>query len=242
MIFTIPFQLLYYFAKDFYWACTNKTYITLNGVWLYTGEVGAGKTLSMVEHAVFMKRRDKDIQIWANFPCDFADKIWHDFDELYNVPSYTIILCSEAAILANAREWKSFPKGLVELLTQNRKWGSGSTRPPGIRMLIDCQDATMIDNVIRKLTNMIVYCRPYCNFGNGPRFIFQRWFRPAQYYKAEGRRKSCGIYMYVPTDKLRDGYKTYYRVTKNAGPARPALGPEGPRQCETESEGNQIKS
>lgn len=210
----LPFQLLYYMVYDIIWTIKHKKFITLFGVWLYVGEVGSGKTMSMVQQALHYKRRDKNIAVWANFPCEFADHQWTDWSELYSMPSYSIVLVSEAGLLLNNRDWSSFPQGLIELLTQNRKWGESSDRPPGVRMLVDCQDIEMVDKILRRMTNVVVHCSPYWDFGNGPRLIFQKWYRPAQYYRAEGVRKSFSFYGYIATNKLRNGYQTYYKITK----------------------------
>lgn len=209
-----PFMLIYYFFVDLA-TLFGRKYFSLYGVTLYVGEVGSGKTMGMVERALRFKRRDENIIIWSNFYFDGVDYVFSDLSELSNVPSYSIVLISEGSLFANSRDWSNFPVGMVELLTQNRKWGDTSGgRPPGVMLLWDVQDPNMIDTNVRRLTNAVAHCKAYCDFGNGPRLMVQNFYRPASYFdKTDPTRKlrRNGFFFYIATDTLRNVYNSFER-------------------------------
>jgi len=215
-----PFMLLYYLFTDLATAFARKHFV-LYGVTLYVGPVGAGKTMGMVERALRLKRRDENIIIWSNFEFEGVDYVFEDLSELANVPSYSIILISEGALFANARDWRDFPVGVIELLTQNRKWGDTSGgRPPGVMLLWDVQDPHMIDTNVRRLTNQVAYCTAHCDFGNGPRLMLQHFYRPAEYFSRTDptqKLKRTGFFFYMATDGLRRAYNTYQRLHSKKG-------------------------
>ena len=206
--------LLWYIGSDILTAL-RRGYLIMYGVVLYVGEVGSGKTLGMVERALRLKRRDNNIVIWSNFYFRGCDYVYTDLDELKNIPSYSILLLSEGALLANNRDWSRFPAGLLEMLTQNRKWGIGD-RPPGVLMLWDVQDPMMLDTNVRRLTNAVVECKAVCDFGNGPRLMLQRWVRPKEYFSKDDNTKvkTKAWFGYIATDRLRSVYDTYVRINK----------------------------
>lgn len=206
--------MLWYIGADII-AALRRGHLIMYGVALYVGEVGAGKTLGMVERALRLKRRDNNIIIWSNFNFRGVDHVYTDLQELRDVPSYSIVLLSEGALLANNRDWSRFPAGLLEMLTQNRKWGIGS-RPPGVLMLWDVQDPMMLDTNVRRLTNAVVECIPRCDFGNGPRLMLQRWVRPKEYFTKDDNSKvrTKAWFGYVASDRLRCVYDTYVRIDK----------------------------
>lgn len=209
-----PAMLLYYAIKDML-VSARRDYHILYGVSLYVGEVGSGKTMGMVERALRIKSQDTRILLWSNFPFEGADHIFKDLQELVHVPSYTIVLISEGALFANARDWQGFPVGVVEILTQNRKWGDRQDgRPPGVLLLWDVQDPAMIDANVRRLTNWVIHCRAMWNFGNGPRFMWQWWCRPRRYFNRQDpdRVPKHSAYCYVATDRLRRAYDSYHML------------------------------
>lgn len=213
-----PFMIIYYAIADIIRSLKRGT-LDLYGVCLYVGEVGSGKTLGMVERAERLKRRDPKINVWSNFPLSISDHVFSDLRELEDLPSYTIVLLSEGALLANSRDWQSFPAGTVELLTQNRKWGVGEGRPPGVLLMWDVQDPLMIDAQVRRLTNSVAECHAHLNFGNGPRLMTQRWVRPREYFAASNTdrpMKRMGVFAYVATDRLRSLYATHFKVEKKS--------------------------
>lgn len=216
----MPFQLIWYLIKDMYYAIFKRKHQILYGVTLYCGEVGSGKTMSMLQYALFKKQQDPRILLWSNFPFEGVDHVYCDLAEIAKAPSYSIILIAEGSLMANNRDWQTFPREVVELLTQNRKWGSGGDRPPGVKILADVQEPTMLDKVFRHLTNEVVHCRSYADFGNFPRLIVQTFHTPqAYFYSAEGKKKNKGIYLYVATDYLRNVYDTFAIIRQGSAGA-----------------------
>lgn len=212
-IWAWPGLLLWYLVKD-WWVRCWRDYEILYGVALYVGEVGSGKTMGMVERALRLKSRDPRIIVWSNFHFEGCDYVFRDLAELENIPSYSVLLISEGALFANARDWTNFPAGLVEMLTQNRKWGQGEGRPPGVLMLWDVQDPMMIDTNVRRLTNSVIHCKAYCDFGNFPRLMVQWFSSPRKYFNSDDPDKvrKNGFFCYIATDELRRRYNTYQQL------------------------------
>lgn len=83
---SIPF-----FIKDI--IRSDKNVFSGYGFWAFCGLGGSGKTLSIVEYLIRIKKRYPNVLILSNFNCDLADKkitSWKDLLDLTNINTYEI--------------------------------------------------------------------------------------------------------------------------------------------------------
>lgn len=65
------------------------------GFWAFCGLGGSGKTLSIVEYLIRIKKRYPNVLILSNFNCDLADKqitSWKDLLDITNINTYEITM------------------------------------------------------------------------------------------------------------------------------------------------------
>lgn len=204
------FKLFGLVMKDKYNFIKNGRYKRLFGVHMYVGEVGSGKTISAVNEALKLKEQDERIKIYSNFYLKNEDGRIEHWSDMLDVPSYSIIILDEVQNTFSQREWNTFPPQLVQLLTQNRKWGrkkdeNGEVRPPGIRLIMTTQDYENTDIMIRRLCNRVISCNSWFS----GRLIMNRWYSRKEYEKTDEKRRNDGLKALVVDDNLRNQYDTY---------------------------------
>lgn len=200
-------KLMGYVVKDSieYWK--NGKYQRLFGVSMYVGDVGQGKTLSMTYDVLKLKEKDPRIKVYTNFFMEGEDGRIEHWKDMMDVPSYSIICLDEVSNTFNQRNWSNFPSEMIQLLTQNRKFGNdeNGTRPPGIKLLMTTQDYDNTDVFIRRLCNTVIQCSSYFK----GRLIFNRSYKRKEYEKTDEKRRNSGRHSFVATDGLRNSYNTY---------------------------------
>lgn len=193
--------------KDKYNYLKNGKYKRLFGVFMFVGEVGQGKTISAIKHAQKLKEEDDRINIYTNFYMNGENGRIDHWSDMLDVPSYSIIILDEVQNTFSQREWNSFPPQLVQLLTQNRKWGKneGGERPPGIRLIMTTQDYENTDVMLRRLCNKVINCSAWF----GGRLIYNKWYKRKEFEKTDEKRRNEGLKAIVADDELRNSYDTY---------------------------------
>lgn len=89
---------------------------------MYFGVPGSGKTTYAVRLARLYQRRG--IPVYTNFPCSIAYRL--SIDDLgVKDFSKSILILDEAGIDFNNRDWKSFPKKVLEFVKLHRHYGTG---------------------------------------------------------------------------------------------------------------------
>lgn len=202
-------KLAYLVARDKYLFYKNGKYENLFGCFMFVGEVGSGKTISSINHALKLKEKDERIKIYTNFHLIGQDGEINHWSDMLSVPSYSIIILDEIQNTFSQREWNTFPPQLVQLLTQNRKWGTeankGEIRPPGVRLIFTTQDYENTDVMIRRLCNKVIQCS---GFFKG-RLILNRWYKRKEFEKTDEKKRNEGLKALVVSDELRNQYDTY---------------------------------
>lgn len=197
-------QFTYWKAIDFTRRKDKKLH--LYGIWLFCGLYGQGKTVSLTEYLMRMKKKYGDrIYICTNYGFkgeDFPLTDWHQLLKEYDKP--IIFGYDEIQNEFSSRDYKNFPTQLVTMLTQNRK-GNGK------QIVGTAQRFGRVDKIIRELTSHVVECKTY----------FGRWTTTKRYdvedyeeYLActdirKKRRIPKHRYTFIQTDKMRDAYDSF---------------------------------
>lgn len=112
----------YYRAKQM----TNKRdSFPYQGIWIFTGSQGAGKTLNMMECVIEMHNQYPKALIVSNIsifglPC-IAYKGIEDFDKYKNGYDGVIFVVDEIHTIWNSIESKKMPPSTLKIWSQNRK-------------------------------------------------------------------------------------------------------------------------
>lgn len=176
------------------------------GVYMFVGEVGEGKTLSAVNMIEEEVAKNPEVKVYTNFHYKYQDGEINHWTDMLEVPSFSIIALDEIQNTFDQRSWQSFPPQIVELLTQNRKWGSREEgRPPGVRLIMTTQDYENTDVFIRRLCNYVIQCRAFFK----GRMIVNTMYRRKVYEQSETKRRNAGRKWFVGSDELRESYDTY---------------------------------
>lgn len=202
-----PIQLIIYMLKDI--KKVNKEHYPYYGFTMYSGLVGSGKTISMVEYAIRMKNKYKKLYIVSNFECSCADLITTDWKALVlaqnpNGLEYgVLILLDEVQLTLSSDNWSKAPDNLLELLSMNRK----SYR----HILGTSQVFERVNIKIREQSNIVVECSTLFK-----RWTFQKAFNTIDYSingdkKDQGQKKRRRLWRYnfIQSDEIRQSYDTY---------------------------------
>lgn len=190
-------------GKEF--ARRDKDSFNAQGMIVFTGRQGAGKTISMIEYASTLKATFPECKVLSNFECLFSDKElsgWRDLVN-FNNGKYGVVACiDEISLQFNARNFKNFNADLIQTITQNRK---------NRRVILGtAQNLSMVDKYIR--LNCTEQRKCFTIFG-----VITFVVRSTPDYDCEGnlvRSRFKGLYWFVHSDFLRDLYDTYSAVEK----------------------------
>lgn len=162
---------LFSFLRWKYWDFKHPIPSRPWGVWAFVGRPGAGKTLSMVEKLMTLRRQYPKALIYTNFgflgetaPLDD----WRDMIRLDNGTDGIVFALDEANGIFNSRSWKSFPPEVFTLFAQNRHQSK--------MFLMTAQSFHELDKQIRTKCAYIVECKTLLG-----RWTFQRAFFPEHY-------------------------------------------------------------
>lgn len=98
------------------------------GVYIFSGRVGCGKTISMVRKARSVKRRFPNVKIYANFTTDIADGFissWQDIVTAENIDENgvnhgVLFLFDEIHLTFDSAGWRNAPTNLLEYISLQR--------------------------------------------------------------------------------------------------------------------------
>lgn len=196
--FLIP-RWVWLTLSDLYKDIRNPKPRVKYGVWIYTGLYGEGKTLSMVREAWSLKRRKK-YGVYSNFGITFQDGKITCWEDLLNVPPYSVICLDELPNLLDNYAFREMPSNLFALLSQNRKLH--------IRIMATSQ---VFDDTVKKfrtLTKYIIDCR---RFG---RMIQNKFYSQKEFGRGDTVKRSAFTKYYLAEDKLYPLYDTYEFIKK----------------------------
>lgn len=181
------------------------------GVYIFSGRVGCGKTISMVRRAESIKRKYPRVKVLANFSCSVADGFissWQDVVNAENIDENgvnqgVLFLFDEIHLTFDSQGWRNAPDNLLEYISLQRhlhKCIFGAS-----------QVWSRVNKIIKEQTDYIVECKSYFN----ARLITNNCYTNEDYQingtmKDSGHRKRPTVYKdtFVATDKLRSLYDT----------------------------------
>lgn len=103
----------------------GKPNLKLFGIWCFTGYFGQGKTLGAVTYALNLKKKYAEIgirvHIYTNFNMKGQDGKIKSWQDLLNLPRYTIVIFDEIQSTFTSLRFKDFPIELLWKITQCRK-------------------------------------------------------------------------------------------------------------------------
>lgn len=217
IIFTIvfkekPYHAIYLAFKDF--MKRDKEAFPLYGVHFYVNSMGAGKTISVTEKALRLRKQYPKLYIVSNYEITCADRYFTNYHELVDLQNPlgekygVLILFDEIHLTFSSENWKNAPDGLLEYIAMRRKEKT--------LILGTSQVFGRIDKKLREQCTVVVECVTYLN-----RWTFNKAFRVEDYLvnselKDSGNKKRKRLYRYnfVQTNKIREAYDSYALVEK----------------------------
>lgn len=191
------------------WKDRKNQDLHLFGIHGFVGDVGAGKTMSMVYYLEQMRKKYGDkIYISTNFGYKNEDFPFRSFEELLVVRDKPFIVgWDEVQNEFQSRSFQRFPVSLLTLLTQNRKGH-------GVQIVYTCQHLSHVDKLFRDMTNTISFCGTilgrYTYYVDCKRKELTKDLEKSKINIAIGRWTG-----FVQTDKLRDLYDSF-QILKSA--------------------------
>lgn len=115
------------------------------------GNIGCGKTTWLCKMIADDKRKKAHQHYYANFPTTLAEQI--DVMKLgtYGLPPYSLLVIDEAGIQFNNRQFKTFPKPLIEWLKLSRHYRCD--------IVLVSQSWDDVDITFRRLTERLYYLK-----------------------------------------------------------------------------------
>lgn len=185
----------------------NPDAFKYQGIIIYEGPQGNGKTVSMMEHTMRMQREFPQVKCIGNLHYDFADEKLKDWKQLItykNGELGVIVNMDELQNWFSCKDSKDFPPEMLSVVTQNRKnrriiLGTAQSfymLAKDIRT--QCTEVRSCKTLFKCLT---IVCRkkPVCDSAGN----VLKW-------------KILGFYWYVHTPELRDCYNTYEVIDRFA--------------------------
>lgn len=177
----------------------------LNGLHLFCGEQGSGKTLAMLHYALQLKRKYPLVNVSANFHVDFADQKTESIDDIIFKNNGTlgqIQMIDEIQTWFNSLESKNFPLEMIQEICQQRKQRK--------MILGTSQVFTRVAKAIREQV-LYVY-EPLTIFGC---LTIVRVYKPKlDESGSEVARRRVKMYFFVHNEELRNCYDTYEKIER----------------------------
>lgn len=182
------------------------------GLTMFTGPQGSGKTISMVDYCLELKKEYPRCKLYSNFDIVGQDgniKNLNDLLKIRNGEDGVIFCIDEIQNEFSTAASRNFPETLLSTLTQQRK--------QRIHIVASSQVFTRVAKPIREQCYCVCDCRTF----------FNRWTRvrayPADEYNSiidsnslDKKRKLRKLWKksFIQTDELRDKYDTYAVVKR----------------------------
>jgi len=182
------------------------------GFTIFCGRQGAGKTVSMVEYLIRMRRKYPDCIIVTNFSFKYANQQmtdWKDFFEIRNGTDGVIFALDEIHSEYSNASWKDFPEALLSEISQQRK--------QRIKIVATSQQYSRVAKQIREQCLSVVQCST----------ILRRWTFCKEYdafdydlYVApniasrKARFRHFRRWSFVQSPFLRESFDTYEKIER----------------------------
>ena len=181
----------------------NPDFFPYQGLIIFEGRQGNGKTISAIQFARQMQQEYKKAKVMTNLNYKYEDDQMNHWSKLINYKNgiYGVI-----AVLDETQNWfasnqsKNFPPEMLQVITQNRK---------NRRIILGtAQNFYLLAKAIRSQTTEVRRCATF--FGC---LTLVRRFEPI--LDSEGNVqefKKRGFYFYVHDEDLRNSYDTYHVI------------------------------
>ena len=204
-------RLLYDFPKQYALDLINtpSDFFKYQGLIIYEGSQGSGKTSTMVRDALLMKEEYPSSKLMTNFEVVGEDKKllhWKQLVDYKNGHKGVIVCMDELQNWFSSKQSKNFPPEMLSVVTQNRK-NRRVIMGTAQRFYMLAKDIRTQCTEVRKCTTL---------FG-----CITIVLRKEPVLDSEGNvieYKGKGIYFHVHNQKLRNSYDTY-RVVENLSKA-----------------------
>ena len=171
-----------------------------HGLYLFCGEQGSGKTMSMTYNINMLILNNPGVFVLTNYGLMCQDRALECSDDLlkYHRP-YTGIIYGIDEIQAtwNSRKWQNMSPEILATLCQNRK---------SYRVIYGtCQSVSQVDKAIRLQTRRYINC--WCLFGI---LNICLWYKP--HFDFEGNLEKSTlkkVQIFLQEDSLRYQYNTF---------------------------------
>lgn len=190
-------------ALDFF--SRNPDAFPYQGVIIFEGRQGYGKTISMMEYARFMQKKYPLSKCCCNINYDLRDSQLTDWKQLLSFVNgeYGVIdILDEMQNWFNSKDSKDFPPEMLSVVTQNRK---------NRRIILGtAQQFYMLAKDIRTQCTEVRSCRTFLGCLT---FVVRR----EPHVESDGTITGYtfkGIYFFAHTPELRNSYDTYEVVNR----------------------------
>ena len=168
------------------------------GVILFQGRQGAGKTISMIQYATELKRKYNDLYICGNMKYKYSQKTLKSGTDMLKISkgeTGALILLDEVQIWYNSKNSKNIDESVTCYLTTCRK---------NVRLILGtCQNYYMCSKDLRSQTKLLCDCRT----AGALTVVVKK--EPVLDSMGELKKmKFKGIYFFVHDDELRSLYDT----------------------------------
>lgn len=189
------------FARDYF--SRPVDWFTYQGVIIYTGRQGSGKTVAMVEQTLRMQHEFPSCKCISNLNYAYQDEElthWRQLIDYKNGHQGVIVQMDETQNWFSSNQSKNFPPELLEVITQNRK---------NRRVILGtCQCFNRLSKPLREQTTEVRKCLTIAGC-----LTFVHRQEPELDSQGEVVKwKHRGFYWFVHTPEIRDSYDTYHVI------------------------------
>ena len=185
-----------YFARP-------KDWFKPQGVIIYTGKQGSGKTVALVRDTLLMQKEYPDCLCISNLAYRYQDEELNDWRQLISYKNGhrgVIVQMDELQNWFSSNQSKDFPPELLEVITQNRK---------NRRVILGTSQVfTRLSKPIREQATEVRKCKTF--FGC---LTFVHRVEPELDSSGDVTQwKHRGFYYFVHTPEIREAYDTYHVI------------------------------
>ena len=189
------------FARDYF--SRPADWFTYQGVIIYTGRQGSGKTVAMVEQTQRMQHEFPSCKCISNLNYAYQDEElsdWRQLIEYKNGHRGVIVQMDETQNWFSSNQSKNFPPELLEVITQNRK---------NRRVILGTSQCfNRLSKPLREQTTEVRKCLTLA----GCLTIVHRQEPELDSQGEVVKWKHRGFYWFVHTPEIRESYDTYHVI------------------------------
>lgn len=203
------------FAEDY--MNRNPEFFRHQGMIIFTGRQGRGKTVALVEQTLRYQREYPKCKVIGNLDFKYQDDVLDDWTKLIDYKNGiqgVVAQIDETQNWFSSNQSKDFPPQMLEVITQNRK---------NRRVILGtAQSFNRLAKPIREQTTEVRECH---TFAGCITFVICK--EPILNYEGDVEKlKYRGMYFFVHNKELRESYDTY-RVVESLRASGFAPAPAG---------------